>query len=84
MNDYSIHTSDLVLTGDDRYLTWYAIHEGRIALLCFDTAENEIMMLTERAADDSPYTRLHQQRDVVYLEESEAEKGIFEELTFPH
>lgn len=75
--DYSVRTSDVVLTGDDRYLTWYAIHEDRIALLCFDTTENEVLTLTERAAADSPYTRAYVGNGMVaYLEEYEKERKL--------
>lgn len=72
LEEYSISTPDPILSGDDRFLTWYIPSENGINLFCYDTQKKEVINLTENAAADSPYTRAYVSDGIIaYLENSQ-------------
>lgn len=56
---YPPSSPDLILSGDNRFLTWYMPNEIGISLLYFDSENDTIKCLTKNAAADSPYTRAY-------------------------
>ena len=69
LSTYSTSMPDLILSGDNQFLTWYVPNDQGISLFCYDTLSDEIVCLTNSAATDSPYTRAYVNNGVVsYLE----------------
>lgn len=69
LKEYPDTTIDLILSGDNRFLSWFLPCESGISLYCFDTHLQTDICLTERATTDSPYTRAYINNGIIsYLE----------------
>lgn len=72
LNTYSTSVPDIVLAGDDQFLTWYVPNDQGISLFYYDIYSKETSCLTNNAATDSPYTRAYVNGGVIaYLENRE-------------
>lgn len=69
LKEYPATTIDLILSGDNRFLSWFLPCESGISLYCFDTYLQTDICLSDRATPDSPYTHAYINNGIIaYLE----------------
>lgn len=59
LKSYPASMYDIILSGDNRFLSWYEPAEKNISLFCYDCTSGNTICLTENAATDSAYTRAY-------------------------